>query len=175
MQVHKYVHILYICALMRLDEHRQRQIQDIIHGVSILEPQSTLHATRNFLCTSFSTNTKIKRDFEYQQIIKERQKHELISFAQRQNILSDDFADRKLYLTQGGEAKIFFSTDGLHVIKLNDAIYYSAWLDFINSVCIHNILFPETAYELLGFSLSGELYAVLKQNFIVSTDVVQQS
>lgn len=62
--------------------------------------------------------------------------------------------------------------DGTHVIKVNDGVYYSTWLDFLNSICIHNILFPETSYELIGFVILDELYAVLKQNFIISNEDV---
>jgi hypothetical protein len=67
---------------------------------------------------------------------------------------------------------VFLSKDGTHVIKKNDADYYSTWLDFLNSFCVHNLPFPETSYELIGFIFSDELFAVLKQNFIVSNEDV---
>lgn len=39
------------------------------------------------------------------------------------------------------------------------------------SLLIHNILFPSTQYELLGFYLkSNVFYAVVKQTFIESTE-----
>lgn len=157
---------------MFIDEFRRQQLQNIISGVSITEPESTLYTTRNFLCSSFTTNTTVKKDFEYQQSIKEKQKLELISFAQSQNLLHDNFVDTDLYLTEGGEAKVYFSKDGSNVIKVNDGIYYSTWLDFFNSICIHNILFPETSYELVSFIFVNELFAILKQNFIVSNEEV---
>lgn len=67
---------------------------------------------------------------------------------------------------------MFLSVDGTHVIKINDGVYYNTWLDFLNSLCIHNLLFPETSYELIGFSLKDELFAIVKQNFILSNEVV---
>jgi len=160
---------------MNLDELTRKQLQNIISGTCITESKSPLDATRNFLCSSFATNTTIKKDFEYQQIIKEKQKLELIGFAKNQNLIQDNFIDTNLYLTEGGESKIYLSLDGTHVIKLNDGIYYSNWLDFLNSLCIHNILFPETGYELIGFTNQDELHAVLKQNFIYANEDVDLS
>jgi hypothetical protein len=39
----------------------------------------------------------------------------------------------------------------------------------LNSIAIHNLFFPETAYTLLGFTeKAGSLHAVLKQRFITA-------
>jgi Serine/Threonine/Tyrosine Kinase found in polyvalent proteins len=157
---------------MILDEYSKQQLQNIISGACITESESTLHATRNILCSSFATNTKIKKNFEHQQRIKEEQKLALISFAKENNLIGEEFVESELYLTEGGEAKVFLSVDGTHVIKINDGVYYNTWLDFLNSLCIHNLLFPETCYELIGFSFISELFAIVKQNFIVSNQDV---
>jgi hypothetical protein len=55
-----------------------------------------------------------------------------------------------------------------YVIKINDGVYYATWTEYFNSLVIHNLLFPGTAYELLGFTSGkeGTLCAVLKQPFI---------
>jgi hypothetical protein len=59
------------------------------------------------------------------------------------------------------------------VIKLNDAIYNSTWLDFFSSTVIHNLLFEETCYELTGFiKTDSGLLAVLKQTFIISDSAI---
>ena len=56
---------------------------------------------------------------------------------------------------------------------MNDAIYYATWLDFFNSIIIHNLLFEETCYKLEGFiKIESGLQAVLKQTFIVSDNPV---
>jgi hypothetical protein len=68
------------------------------------------------------------------------------------------------------------NTDDRHVIKLNDAVYYSTWLDFFNSILFHNLLFGETSYQLVGFSKRGaDLQAVLKQVFVISDAPVDLS
>lgn len=62
------------------------------------------------------------------------------------------------YLTRGGESEIYLAPDHLHVIKVNDAVYYATWTEYFNSLVIHNLMFPNTAYELLGFTsiINGE-------------------
>lgn len=73
----------------------------------------------------------------------------------------------------GGEAEIYFLSGQEYVIKLNDAIYYSTWLDFFKSILIHNLLFEETSYKLEGFiRKKTDLQAVLRQTFIISDSAV---
>lgn len=71
------------------------------------------------------------------------------------------------YLTRGGESKIYLAPDQMNVIKLNDAIYYATWDEYLNSLALHNLLFPNTSYSLIGFMEIGNgLHAVLRQPFI---------
>jgi hypothetical protein len=71
------------------------------------------------------------------------------------------------YLTKGGESKIYLAPDRLNVIKVNDAIYYATWDEYLNSLLLHNLLFPNTAYSLIGFiKIDNGLSAVLQQPFI---------
>lgn len=56
------------------------------------------------------------------------------------------------FLARGGEAVIYLGPDNRSVIKLNDAVYYATWLEFFNSLVIHNLLFKDTAYIFLGFT-----------------------
>ena len=52
---------------------------------------------------------------------------------------------------------------------MNDGVYYATWLEFFNSIVIHNLLFEETAYTFLGFmEKDSSLLAVLSQPFITS-------
>jgi len=61
------------------------------------------------------------------------------------------------------------ANDGKNVIKTNDAIYYNTWLDFLNSIIIHNLLFTDTQYTLLGFlEEENNLVGVLQQAYIIS-------
>jgi hypothetical protein len=84
--------------------------------------------------------------------------------------------DDSQFLARGGEAQIYLDTDHRSVIKINDAIYYATWLEFFNSIIIHNLLFQDTAYTFLGFTENNNsLLAVLRQSFIASDAPVDLS
>lgn len=151
----------------------KQTLKNIISGTIIEGKNDTLTATRNQLCSSFTTDTTTKRDFDKQCEIKKKQEKQLNDYISKNNLWITDFSDQENYLTEGGEAKIYFGKDNKSVIKLNDAVYYFTWLDFFNSILIHNLLFEGTKYELLGFKRSNEtLLAVLKQAFIISDNPV---
>jgi len=79
-------------------------------------------------------------------------------------------------LTRGGEAEVYLASNNRNVIKVNDAVYYATWLEFFNSIIIHNILFSDTAYNLLGFiEQENTLKVVLTQEFITSSAPVYLS
>jgi len=139
-----------------------------ITGGTIIEgQQDSCTATRNFLCERFSTSTTVKTAFESQSLIKKEQVKQLRSFAQANNLWLTDIPRGSKYLTRGGEALVYFGEDGRTVIKANDAFYYATWLEFLNSLVIHNLLFKETAYTLLGFTEKDNiLFAVVQQPFI---------
>jgi hypothetical protein len=155
-------------------EHEERKfIEDIIKGNVIEGEKDYLTTIRNYLLTCFGTNNEIETKYNYQSTNKEKQKLVLIDYLDNNNLWIDDELIENNYLVEGGEAKIYFGKDARSVIKLNDAIYYSTWLDYFNSVLLHNCFFPNTFYELVGFKLiKDELYAVLKQPFIISTEIV---
>jgi hypothetical protein len=71
------------------------------------------------------------------------------------------------YLTRGGESQVYLAANGLNVIKVNDGVYYATWAEYFNSLILHNLLFPNTTYALLGFTeRDGKLNVVLSQPFI---------
>ncbi|MBN8850668.1 MAG: hypothetical protein BGO55_30815 [Sphingobacteriales bacterium 50-39] len=71
------------------------------------------------------------------------------------------------YLTEGGESKVFLAEDGRSVIKINDAGYYATWTEYFNSLLLHNLIFDNTAYSLLGFTETDEkFFAVIQQQFV---------
>ncbi|HEY4876479.1 MAG TPA: hypothetical protein VIH86_12960 [Puia sp.] len=77
-----------------------KKLADIIHR-NVIEGQSdTLTAVCNNLLRSFATNTKIKKDFDYQSTIKEKQKEHLIEFVSHHQLWYPDIRGGK-YLTEG--------------------------------------------------------------------------
>ena len=79
-----------------------------------------------------------------------------------------DTIDITSFVSAGAEQKVYL-LNKYKVIKLNDAIYYEKWLDYLNNLLLNNYFFPDTAYKLTGFYESDEeLYAVVEQDFIES-------
>ncbi len=151
-----------------LSDDTQKGLANIVQGILIEGQTDYLTAARNFLCRRFSTSTKVEKNFEQQSAIKKEQAKCLADFSAQQHLWLTEFPNEENYLTEGGEAKIYLANDNRSVIKVNDAVYYNTWLDFFNSVLIHNLLFEETAYKLQGFVLMNDcLFAVLKQPFII--------
>ena len=75
------------------------------------------------------------------------------------------------FICAGAEQRVY-RYDDFHIIKSNDSIFYEYLLDYFNSLLIHNYFFSATAYEFLGFKfIDNILYAVVKQEFIVSTEI----
>jgi hypothetical protein len=79
------------------------------------------------------------------------------------------------YLGSGAESDVYLNKDGKSVIKLvNYRAYSETPLDFLDHrITLHNTIFPETAYELLGFTYSHEIdeegfYFITRQTFIDS-------
>ncbi|MEZ5025339.1 MAG: hypothetical protein R2739_02065 [Chitinophagales bacterium] len=153
-----------------LDKNEIRYIQNIIQGNAIEGQEDLATTIRNYLCTSFTASKVAERKFEYYQRIKKEQEKILIQLSENKNLW---YSNTKLhFLTEGGEAKVYFEDKGKYVVKYNDAIYYNTWLDFLNSILLHNIFFPNTQYTLLGFDIKDDiLFAVLKQPYISTNQI----
>ncbi|UUV21282.1 hypothetical protein NPX36_13280 [Paenimyroides aestuarii] len=79
--------------------------------------------------------------------------------------------DFSQYVSEGAEQKVYLK-DSEYVLKLNDAIYYSSWRDYLFNLLLHNFFFADTAYELKGFTKDNNvLYAVVQQNYVSVTSV----
>jgi len=159
---------LLILQQMFSDDTRTK-LENIIRGALLESEEGAGTAVRNFLCRRFKTGAKVKEDFEGQSILKKEQAGLLIEYARQNNLLLSSIPEQAVFLTQGGEAKVYLTEDGLSVIKVNGAAYYATWLDYFNSLMIHNLIFPETAYEFLGFKYEdSQLVAVVKQVFVTT-------
>ena len=154
---------------MFIDDDTRKRLENIVKGIVLEGKADNCTAARNLLCASFSTSTTVKKDFDGQSRIKKEQTEFLKHHSSQKKWWVQDLPDETSFLTRGGEAKIYFAPDRRSVIKVNDAVYYATWLEFFNSLVIHNLLFEETAYTFLGFTEKEDsLLAVLKQPFITS-------
>ena len=95
---------------------------------------------------------------------KEEETKRLIQFVNDHNLWVDN-VNIELYVSQGAEQKVYLK-DGSTVLKLNDAIYYASWIDYLHNLLPNNLFFPDTAYQLLGFYNEQEVvHAVVEQPF----------
>ena len=148
------------------DEIR-KQLQNIIRGTCIQGQSDPCTSIQNLLVESFGASTTIKREFESRAIIKEEQAKFLTTHADKKGLLLPSLPTGSEYLARGGEAEVYLAADKINVIKVNDGIYYATWAEYFTSIAIHNLLFPNTAYSLLGFIKRGEnLRLVLQQPFV---------
>jgi hypothetical protein len=154
---------------MFIDDDTRKRLENIVNGAILEGAEDNCTTARNLLCASFRTSTTVKKDFEGQSRIKTEQTQFLRRHSSQKDWWVTDLPDESSFLTRGGEAKIYFAPDRRNVIKINDGIYYATWLEFFNSVVIHNLLFVNTAYTFLGFiEKEDALLAVLQQPFIPS-------
>jgi len=111
---------------------------------------------------------KVKNIADY--IDKETEAEMLESYIESNNLYFDDLKF-SIYLDEGAEQKVFFDAEKSKVYKLNDAIFYVNWSQYLESLLVHNILFKETKYDLLGFvKINRVLYSVVQQDFITPSD-----
>lgn len=100
---------------------------------------------------------------------------QLEKYARHENFWFDyeDFTNKYPYLAKGEEARIFEAEDKAFVYKAVNYSYFDpkySPLDFIDErISLFNYLFPETKYELIGFTRDsqGNFRFILKQPFII--------
>jgi hypothetical protein len=156
-----------------LSNDTRNTIKNITAGNVIEGSQDTCTTIRNYLCAGFETGTTVKTDFEGKLLIKKEQAGLLEAFSKKHDLWLTEIPVQTPFFARGGEAMVYLDSDNRNVIKQNDAIYYATWLEFCNSLVLHNLIFPNTSYTFLGFTKSDDiLYAVLRQPYIKSDSSV---
>ena len=120
-----------------LPDDTRRKIENITSGALIEGQSDHCTAIRNFLCQSFATSKTVKKDFESKAVVKEEQVIILESYCEKNGLWRHRPSPDR-YLTRGGEAEVYLDIDNRHVIKVNEGVYYATWLEFFNSILLHN-------------------------------------
>lgn len=142
----------------------KNELRNILSGKSPVSFGSTLQAIACYLRESTQTSSGDKDT----KLFKQQEKALLENYISQQNLWVYDI-DFSQYISEGAEQKVYLK-DGEYVFKLNDSIYYNTREDYFHNLMLHNYFFPDTAYELLGFTKeSNVLYAVVKQKFVTIT------
>jgi hypothetical protein len=148
-----------------LDSILKQKISEIISGIGSGSTGNLIYTIAGFLRTYDEQNVNLQKTRH----TKAKETSALIDFISKYNLWFTRL-DENRYAGEGAEQKVYIEGDGRYVLKINDSIFYSSWLDYFHSLQIHNVLFPDTQYELLGFRKDNEkLYAVVKQLLVEST------
>ena len=141
------------------------EIQHILSGKSQVKHGDFIQTIISFLRRSEATSDLVKEDKHF----KEKETKSLIEFIQLNNLWVENL-NLENYISQGAEQKVYLKDDK-SVLKLNDSIYYTSWIDYLNNLLLNNYFFSDTAYQLLGFYKNDTiLYAVVEQPFVKATE-----
>ena len=141
------------------------EIKHIISGTSKNSEGTIIQTIASFLRRSETSSGLVKED----KYFKKEETKNLIEFIAENNFWYPD-VNLDNYISEGAEQKVYIKSDE-SVLKLNDAIYYLSWLDYLQNLLLHNYFFPDTAYNFLGFyKMDKNLYAVVEQPYVKATD-----
>ncbi len=146
--------------------HFKNELQIIISGVGENAEENLIKAAANYL----RAGKEAGRSVEANEFSKDEEAKKLIEWAGERNLFVKNI-DETRFIARGAEQRVYLDTDARYVLKLNDSVFYLSWIDYFISLQIHNLFFPGTAYELIGFYVENDiLHAVVKQPYIQITD-----
>ena len=118
----------------------KHELRHIISGKSQVSYGAIIQTIASYLDNGSQSSDEIESSKQ----IREQETKKLVSFVTEQNLWVKDI-DFSQYVSEGAEQKVYLK-DSDHVLKLNDAIYYSYWTDYFYNLLLHNFFFPDTAY-----------------------------
>lgn len=143
----------------------KHELHDLISGKSQVRFGGTIQSITSYLRDGNQTGSETEGTKQ----IREQEKKRLEKFISENNLWVDTI-DFTQYVSEGAEQRVYLK-DSEHVLKLNDAIYYSSWKEYFYNLLFHNFFFTDTAYELIGFTKENEiLYAVIQQAYVAITE-----
>jgi hypothetical protein len=147
-----------------MQNHLKDEIYNVLSGKSEVSLGTTIQSITCYL----NNGQKASPTLENEKHLKKQEAEKLEDYISKNNLWIKDI-DFSQYVSEGAEQKVYLR-DSEHVLKLNDSIYYSSWKDYFYNLLLHNYFFPDTAYELIGFTKDEDiLYAIVKQNYVSIT------
>lgn len=140
----------------------QDEIRNVILGKSKVSNGEPIQAVANYLrrgkgTSSVATDPRFLKKSE-EEILKKYRK--IIPISSFQNKIG-----------QGLEHRVYLDSDKKTVTKINNGYFYSYWKNYFNSLLLNNYFFPDTAYNLIGFTEeNGRIFPVVKQPYIEATE-----
>lgn len=153
-----------------MQNHLKNEIHNVLSGKSQIRFGTIIQSIASYLNDGAKTGTII----EDEKHIKKQETKSLEKYISENKLWI--VVDLTQYVSEGAEQKVYLK-DAENVLKLNDSIYYNSWKDYLNNLLLHNYFFPDTAYDLIGFTKDNDiLYAVVQQAYVsitATTDLKQ--
>ena len=143
----------------------KHELHNILWGKSEVRFGTTIQTIASYLKNGETTS----RTIESEKHLKNKEAERLENYISQNNLWIKNI-DLSQYVSEGAEQKVYLKNSE-SVLKLNDSIYYTSWKDYFYNLLLHNYFFPDTAYELIGFTKDNQiLYAVVQQAYVAITE-----
>ena len=153
-----------------MQNHLKHELHNVLSGKSQIRFGTVIQSIASYLNDGAQTGTIIEDEKHF----KKQETKRLENYISEKKLWID--IDLTQYVSEGAEQKVYLK-DTENVIKLNDSIYYNSWKDYLYNLLLHNYFFPDTAYDLIGFTKDNDiLYAVVQQAYVsitANTDLKQ--
>lgn len=111
-------------------------------------------------------------DATYQRTADARQRQEdvLKEYANSVNIWYDNPESKfGTYIGNGAEQYVYYTGNGI-VTKINNIQFHDTSLNFLDRLAIHNYIFPEAPYRVIGFGINkfGDFSVITDQPFVIA-------
>ena len=144
----------------------KRELQNIISGNEQEGAGDLIETVSGYLKGGEGTGGKIEKAKRG----KEQETKALIYLIDSNNLWYHEKIDPQTKIGEGAEQKVYYKHETGTVLKANDAIFYTSWLDYLNNLKVHNYFFKNTAYQLLGFQIMDSLlYAIVEQPHVIAS------
>lgn len=110
-----------------MQNHLKNELHNIISGKSEVRFGATIHAVASYLSDGTQSSPRTQNTKQ----IREQETKSLEQFVSEKNLWIND-VDFSQYVSEGAEQRVFLKNAD-HVVKLNDAIYYSCWKDYFHN------------------------------------------
>ncbi len=112
--------------------HIKNELHNIISGKGQVRFGATIQAIASYLADGAQAGTETEDSKQ----IREQEAKRLESFISKNNFWAENI-DFSQYVSEGAEQRVYLK-DSEFVLKLNDAIYYSSWKDYLYNSLFHN-------------------------------------
>ncbi len=107
-----------------MHNHLKYELHNVISGKSKVRFGATIQAATSYL----NNGTNPSPETQDTKQIRKQETKKLEKFILERNLWKNDI-DFSQYVSEGAEQRVFLK-DMNHVLKLNDAIYYTSWKDY---------------------------------------------